>query len=452
MNFQDLPLAKPVLRAVADKGYTTATPIQAQAITPILEGRDVLGCAQTGTGKTAAFALPILSRLHDTPLTKPKNPAPRCLILAPTRELAVQIADSFRAYAKHMTVRGALVFGGVSQAPQVRKIRQGVDIIVATPGRLLDLMNQGHIQLNHISTLVLDEADRMLDMGFLPDIRRITAEVPRKRQTLLFSATMPGPIRTLADDLLTNPVAIQIEPEAPTVDRIDQGVYFVDKPHKAKLLTHLLTTLPIQRAIVFTRTKHGADKVVKQLGRANIRAEAIHGNKTQAARQRTLDSFRTGRSHILIATDIASRGIDVDGVSHVFNYDITHEPESYVHRIGRTARAGASGRAISFCDAEERSSLRAIEKAIRKTITPLTDHPDDVPTGEAPPPGASRRPKRPQHNKPPHKTRKPARPRNNNTDESTARKPKTKRNPTAKAGPQKSAKTKGPYKGRRRRI
>ncbi|QDU70730.1 DEAD/DEAH box helicase [Mucisphaera calidilacus] len=382
MDFRDLPLAGPVLRAVADKGYTTATPIQAAAIPPVLDGRDVLGCAQTGTGKTAAFALPIINHFAELK-SNPKHRNPTCLVLCPTRELAVQIAESFQGYSKHTRLRGALIFGGVNQNPQVKKLRAGVDVLVATPGRLLDLMNQGHARLESIDTLVLDEADRMLDMGFMPDIRRITAEIPRKRQTLLFSATMPGPIRELADDLLRNPVHIEITPPATTVERIEQNVYFIEKPHKTRLLAHLLSTMSIERAIVFTRTKYGADKVARQLRKANVESDAIHGDKSQNARQRALDYFKKGRINVLVATDIASRGIDVDGISHVFNYDLTHEPESYVHRIGRTARAGATGHAISFCDPSERKNLRAIERATRQTIEPIEDAGFAPPASEA---------------------------------------------------------------------
>ncbi|MEQ9459360.1 MAG: DEAD/DEAH box helicase [Phycisphaeraceae bacterium] len=394
-----MSLAKPVLRAVADQGYTTATPIQAESIPPILEGRDLLGCAQTGTGKTAAFALPILDRLSQS---KAADRRPRCLVLCPTRELAGQIAESFRDYGRHLKLRHALVFGGVGQYSQVRALRAGIDILIATPGRLLDLMNQGHVDLSAVTTLVLDEADRMLDMGFLPDIRRVTAAIPKQRQTLLFSATMPGPIRTLAHDLLKDPVSVEIVPQATTVERIEQGVYFVDQPHKIKLLTHLLGKLPIQRAIVFTRTKHGADKVVKLLSMSNIHSAAIHGNKSQNARERALAIFKKGKINVLVATDIASRGIDVDGVSHVFNFDLTNEPESYVHRIGRTARAGASGIAVSFCNPEERGLLRAIERTIRLDIPRLEDQPSDIPASVAPMRGGgntrpARRGPKPQH-------------------------------------------------------
>jgi ATP-dependent RNA helicase RhlE len=368
MRFDQLFLAEPILRAVAKEGYDLATPIQAQAIPHALEGRDVLGSAQTGTGKTAAFALPILHRLFDQlGLSKPAA-VPRCLVLCPTRELASQIADGFRAYGANLPIRGAVVFGGVSQHAQVAKIRRGIDVLVATPGRLLDLMNQGYVNLGSIQTLVLDEADRMLDMGFIHDIRKIVAQVPTERQTMLYSATMPEAIRSLAAALLRDPVNVRIAASAPTVDLVEQRVYYVDRADKPDLLVQLKQELAMSRTIVFTRTKHGADRVVKQLHARQIRAEAIHGNKSQNARQRALDQFRQNRVQVLVATDIAARGIDVDNVTHVINYDLTHEPETYVHRIGRTARAGAAGMAISFCDREEVAYLRDIERLLGKSI------------------------------------------------------------------------------------
>ena len=376
MNFADLPLSEPILRAVATEGYTTATPIQAQTIPHALEGRDVLGCAQTGTGKTAAFALPVLHRLAQTATGNDSHRKIRCLVLSPTRELALQIADSFRAYGKNVPIRGTTIFGGVNQNPQVSALKRGVDVVVATPGRLLDLMNQGYVDLRAVETLVLDEADRMLDMGFINDINRIVDKVPAKRQTLLFSATMPGEIRKLADKLLRDPVRVNVAPVAATADRIEQSVYFVEKRNKPTLLAHLIENMSMTRAIVFTRTKHGADKVVRHLHVAGTKAEAIHGNKSQNARKRALDNFKSGKTHILVATDIASRGIDVDGISHVINYDMSHEPETYVHRIGRTARAGAAGMAVSFCDREERAYLEAIQKLIRQPIPVKADHPE----------------------------------------------------------------------------
>jgi ATP-dependent RNA helicase RhlE len=375
MRFDQLQLAAPLLRAVAKEGYETATPIQQQAIPHVLGGRDLLGCAQTGTGKTAAFALPIIHRLTDNASPKRKVAHPRCLVLCPTRELATQIADGFQTYGANVPLRGVVIFGGVSQRPQVAKLRRGLDVIVATPGRLLDLMNQGHVDLSGIETLVLDEADRMLDMGFMPDIRKIVAKVPTARQTLMFSATMPREIRVFADTLLNNPVTVQIATETTTADGIEQTVYFVDKAAKPEKLAALFNELSMSRAIVFTRTKHGADRLVRQLHVSGIRAEAIHGNKTQNNRQRALDNFRRNKVAVLVATDIAARGIDVDGISHVINYDLPHEPETYVHRIGRTARAGAAGAAIAFCDREEVGDLRAIERLLKTSIPVTGDRP-----------------------------------------------------------------------------
>jgi ATP-dependent RNA helicase RhlE len=404
MQFSQLRLAEPLLNALQSEGYVTATPIQAQAIPHALDGKDVLGCAQTGTGKTAAFALPILQRLSSKMIEGRR--AARALILCPTRELATQIGDSFRAYGRNYPLRHTVIFGGVNQNRQTDALRRGVDIIIATPGRLLDLMEQGYVDLRQIEVLVLDEADRMLDMGFIHDIRKVVARVPANRQTLLFSATMPREIRQLADSLLRNPVNVQVAPVATTADKIDQSVYFVERGNKAQLLAHLVNELPMTRAIVFTRTKHGADRVVRHLHTRGIKAEAIHGNKSQNARERALQGFRSGRIPLLIATDIASRGIDVDDITHVVNYDITHEPETYVHRIGRTARAGASGSAISFCDREERQNLKAIERLIKRTITVREDHPKYVttPKQHAAPAGPQRhdraehsRPTRPEH-------------------------------------------------------
>jgi ATP-dependent RNA helicase RhlE len=372
MQFSSLGLVEPILRALATEQYFTATPIQAKAIPPALEGRDVLGCAQTGTGKTAAFAVPILQRLSGK---KAASHRARCLVLAPTRELASQIAQGFGAYGKNLSLKHTVIFGGVGENPQISALRRGVDIIIATPGRLLDLMEQGHVMLRDIEVLVLDEADRMLDMGFIRDIRKITAKLPREKQTMLFSATMPSEIRELADSLLHDPAVVQVAPAATTVEKVEQSVYFVDKPNKPQLLAHLVHELPMSRAIVFTRTKHGADKVVRHLNQRGIKAEAIHGNKSQNARERALANFRASKIPVLVATDIASRGIDIDNVSHVVNYDLTHEPETYIHRIGRTARAGQGGDAISFCDREERGNLRAIEKLIKQTIPVKDNHP-----------------------------------------------------------------------------
>ena len=381
MKFSDLRLAEPILRAIAAEGYQNPSPIQAQSIPHVLAGRDLLGIAQTGTGKTAAFALPILHRLSTNaiiPRTNANNGTShgiRCLVLSPTRELASQIADSFRAYGKNTRLRHAVIFGGVGQAPQVQALRQGVDVLVATPGRLLDLMNQGYVDLRSVETFVLDEADRMLDMGFIHDIRRIVPKLPRQRQTLMFSATMPPDIRELATTILRNPVTVQVAPVASTADRIEQSVYFVEKRNKPHLLVHFLNNTAVSRCLVFTRTKHGADRVAKHLTKAGIPADAIHGNKSQNQRERALANFKSGKTTVLIASDIASRGIDVEGISHVVNYDLSNEPEAYVHRIGRTARAGASGTAVSFCDNDERPYLAAIEKLIRDRLTVRNDHP-----------------------------------------------------------------------------
>ena len=366
-SFSDLPLIAPLQRALSAANYTKPTPIQAQAIPPLLAGRDLLGCAQTGTGKTAAFALPILQRLAG----EAKRAAPRStrvLVLTPTRELAIQIADSFRTYGRHLALRTAVIFGGVGQSPQVDAMAQGVDVLVATPGRLLDLMNQRLLRLDSLGVFVLDEADRMLDMGFIRDVRRIVATLPKSRQTLLFSATMPADVVGLAEGLLKDPVRVSVTPPATTVERIEQRVLFVAKADKRSLLVQVLRDPAMRRVLVFTRTKHGANKVAEQLAKAGIAAGAIHGNKSQGARQKALADFRAGRLRALVATDIAARGIDIDGISHVINFELPDQPESYVHRIGRTARAGASGIAISFCDAAERPLLRDIEKTIRLTL------------------------------------------------------------------------------------
>jgi ATP-dependent RNA helicase RhlE len=346
--------------------YTEPTPIQSQAIPHLLAGRDLLGCAQTGTGKTAAFALPILQRLAgDRPITGPRI---RVLVIAPTRELASQICDSFRVYGRYLPFIATTVFGGVGQDKQVRELRRGVDILVATPGRLLDLMGQGHVRLDKVEAFVLDEADRMLDMGFIPDIRRIIAALPQKRQTLLFSATIPTAISALAQKMLVNPVSIAATHSAPTPAKVEETVLFVERAEKLGLLRDLLRGSGTERALVFTRTKHGANKLVRQLGISNIVADAIHGNKSQSARERALKNFRTGNARVLVATDIAARGIDVQAISHVFNYDLPIEPELYVHRIGRTARAGADGKAISLCSLDERGHLRAIEKLLGRRL------------------------------------------------------------------------------------
>jgi ATP-dependent RNA helicase RhlE len=374
MQFHDLKLIEPLLRAVRAEGYDQPTPIQAQAIPHVLAGKDLVGCAQTGTGKTAAFALPILQRLVETPPTRERR-AIRALVLSPTRELATQINDSFATYGRHTRLKPIVIFGGVGQQPQVQAVRSGADILVATPGRLLDLMNQGVIHLNTIEIFVLDEADRMLDMGFIHDVRRIISALPTRRQTLLFSATMPEDIQDLANRILVNPVRVEVTPQATTVEKIEQSVFFVEKKNKHALLEHLLNDAAIRRVLVFTRTKHGANKLAQQLERARIGAEAIHGNKSQSARERALANFKTGKTRVLVATDIAARGLDVDDVTHVINYDLPNEPESYVHRIGRTARAGAAGIAYSFCDTDERAYLRDIERLIRLRVPVVNSHP-----------------------------------------------------------------------------
>ncbi len=373
MQFNDLNLMDSLLRAVRAEGYTEPTPIQVQAIPHVLAGKDLVGCAQTGTGKTAAFALPILQRLSQTPSRQ--RGAIRVLVLSPTRELASQIGESFSTYGRHTGLKNIVIFGGVGQQPQVDKLRRGPDILVATPGRLLDLMQQGYVHLNTIEIFVLDEADRMLDMGFIHDVRRVISALPTQRQTLLFSATMPPDIQDLADRILVKPVRVEVTPQATTVEKIAQAVFFVEKQDKRALLEHVLADKAIRRVLVFTRTKHGANKLAQQLDRASIQAEAIHGNKSQSARERALANFKSGKTRVLVATDIAARGIDVDDVTHVINYDLPNEPESYVHRIGRTARAGASGVAYSFCDADERAYLRDIEKLIRLHVPVVTEHP-----------------------------------------------------------------------------
>ncbi|MGM0576235.1 MAG: DEAD/DEAH box helicase [Myxococcota bacterium] len=372
-TFSDLGLSRPLLRAVEAQGYTTPTPIQEQAIPPLLEGRDLLGVAQTGTGKTAAFTLPLLHRFAERP-RRPGARSARCLVLTPTRELAIQIHDSFGIYGRNVHLRRAVVYGGVGQRPQVKTMSRGVDVLVATPGRLLDLIGQGHISLDGVEAFVLDEADRMLDMGFIHDVKKIIARLPEERQTLLFSATMPDAITGLAGRMLRDYTRVEITPTATTVDRIDQHVLFVGRGDKKPLLDDLLRGDAVERSIVFTRTKRGANRVAEFLNRRGLSAEAIHGNKSQSARQRALAGLRDGRVRTLVATDIAARGIDVDGITHVINFDLPNEPESYVHRIGRTARAGSEGVALSFCDGEEVDYLHAIEKTIRQRVPIHEDH------------------------------------------------------------------------------
>src|SRR5262245_9614404 len=393
MSFSELNLSESLLRAIREAEYQVATPIQTAAIPHILAGRDCLACAQTGTGKTAAFALPTLERLiGHNPQQRGQHQRfrpIRVLVLAPTRELASQIAESFRTYGRYTGLRQSVIFGGVGQQPQVKALQRGVDILVATPGRLLDLMNQGFVDLRSVETLILDEADQMLDMGFIHDLKRIVARVPHQRQTLLFSATMPQEIRRLADQWLRRPEQLSVAPHAPTTERVEQPVYFIVHGNKPHLLAHYLRSQAAERAIVFTRTKHGADKLVRSLERSGIRAEAIHGNKSQNARQRALAQFKSQRPPVLVATDIAARGLDIDSVSHVINFDLPMTAEIYVHRIGRTARAGAAGIAVTFCDREERSMLRDIERLTRQRLT-VAQHEsamNDEPTG----PGGAQR-------------------------------------------------------------
>ncbi|SEI41788.1 ATP-dependent RNA helicase RhlE [Dyadobacter sp. SG02] len=375
MTFQDLKLIEPIKKALQEEGYTTPTPIQAKAIPVILENRDLLGCAQTGTGKTAAFAIPMLQLLHDNPVGKFEKSRIRALILTPTRELAIQIGESFAAYGRHTRVRHTVVFGGVGQKPQTDALQKGVDVLIATPGRLLDLINQGFIKLNQLEFFVLDEADRMLDMGFVHDVKKVIKLLPAKRQSLFFSATMPPAIVTLAGTILRNPSKVEVTPVSSTADTIRQSVFFVDKSDKNSLLLHILQDESIATALVFTRTKHGADKVVKVLRKAGVTSEAIHGNKSQTARQNALKNFKSQTTRVLVATDIAARGIDVDDLTHVINYEIPNIPETYVHRIGRTGRAGAKGIALSFCDKEEKTYLKDIHKLIAKNIPVVNDHP-----------------------------------------------------------------------------
>ena len=395
MTFNELNLSVPLLRAIAEAGYETPSPIQAKAIPPVLEGRDLMGCAQTGTGKTAAFALPMLDRLN---AAKPRKPgAIRALILTPTRELALQIGESFAAYGKYQKLRATVIFGGVGQAPQVEAIKKGVEILIACPGRLNDLVGQGLVDLSNIEIFVLDEADRMLDMGFVHDVKKVIAKLPKQRQNLMFSATMPKEIEQLAAGILQDPAFVKVDPVSSTVDRIDQSLYFVEKGNKKFLLPWLIKNLnpPVVNALVFSRTKHGADKIAKDLNKQGIPAAAIHGNKSQSARVAALEGFKAGKTKVLVATDIAARGIDISELSHVFNYDLPEVPETYVHRIGRTARAGADGTAVSFCAPEEKEYLAGIEKLNRRQIPVISGHPwDGVPAPvKAAPPVRGRKPK-----------------------------------------------------------
>ncbi|MGZ5135164.1 MAG: DEAD/DEAH box helicase [Flavitalea sp.] len=378
MSFEKLQLIEPLLQALMNEGYTEPTPIQEQSIPIVLQQRDLLGCAQTGTGKTAAFAIPMLQLLHKKAAHAKGPRLIKALILTPTRELAIQIEESFKAYGKNLPLKSLVVFGGVPQRPQTDALRNGVDILIATPGRLLDLINQGYISLRDVSIFVLDEADRMLDMGFVHDVKKVITRLPQKKQTLFFSATMPMEIQKLANSILVNPVKIQVTPVSSTAETINQSIYFVERHDKKSLLIHLLKDKTINTALVFTRTKHGADKVAKELLKNGIRAEAIHGNKSQTARQRALQNFKSRLTRVLVATDIAARGIDVDDLGHVINFELPEVPETYVHRIGRTGRAGASGIAFSFCDPEEMDLLKDIHKLISRTIPVNREHPYDT--------------------------------------------------------------------------
>ena len=395
MTFKELNLSAPLLRAVQEAGYETPSPIQAAAIPPVLAGRDLMGCAQTGTGKTAAFALPMLDRL--TANAPRRKGAVRALILTPTRELALQIGESFEAYGKYLTLRSTVIFGGVGQAPQVAALKKGVDILIACPGRLNDLVGQGLLDLSNIEIFVLDEADRMLDMGFVHDVKKVIAKLPRQRQNLMFSATMPKEIEQLAAGILHDPAFVKVDPVSSTVDRIQQSLYFVEKGNKKFLLPWLIKNLKpeVVNALVFSRTKHGADKIAKDLNKQGIPAAAIHGNKSQTARVTALEDFKAGKTRVLVATDIAARGIDISELSHVFNYDLPEVPETYVHRIGRTARAGADGTAVSFCAPEEKEYLAGIEKLNRRQIPVVSGHPwDGVPAPvKAAPPVRGKKPK-----------------------------------------------------------
>ncbi|ANE52728.1 DEAD/DEAH box helicase [Flavisolibacter tropicus] len=413
MNFEQLGLIEPLLKALQKEGYTHPTPIQAQSIPLVLKGQDLLGLAQTGTGKTAAFVLPILQRLVENHYESKGYRHIRALILTPTRELASQIGDSIAAYGKHTGLKHEVIFGGVSQHTQTIALRYGTDILVATPGRLLDLMNQDYIHLDYLEHFVLDEADRMLDMGFIHDVKKIVRELPQEKQTLLFSATMPAQIAELTRNLLRNPAKVEVTPVSTTAEKVEQAIYFVSKKDKSKLLVHLLNEANIKRTLVFTRTKHGADRISRDLNKQDLRSDAIHGDKTQGARERALHNFKTGKLRVLVATDIAARGIDVDDLTHVINFDLPNVPETYVHRIGRTGRAGTSGIALSFCDHEERAFLKDITKLIKLSIPVVDEHPfKGNATEQAPPAPAQKRntgPKnRPSSKKPWRRNNTPA--------------------------------------------
>ena len=430
MKFDNLGLSAQLLRAISEEGYTTPTPIQVQTIPHILDQKDILGCAQTGTGKTAAFGLPILQLLEEHPApTKGPGPRPiRALVLTPTRELALQIGESFTAYGRHTRQKNLVIFGGVGQKPQTDALHRGTDILVATPGRLLDLMQQGFVSLQHVEIFVLDEADRMLDMGFVHDVKRVIAKLPARRQSLFFSATMAPEIVKLASTILTNPEHVAVTPVSSTAETVQQAVYFVEKADKKQLLIHLLEDKSIPTVLVFTRTKHGANRLAKDLEKAGIRAEAIHGNKSQNARQNALQLFKERKLRALVATDIAARGIDIDELTHVVNYELPNVPETYVHRIGRTGRAGASGMAISFCETEERPYLRDIQKLIGRQVPVVHGHPYESAGAEpVQAPVQSQRQTRPQQQ--PERRQEPQRPqRQQPASESGASKSAKRRN------------------------
>lgn len=399
MKFTELGIIDTILKSLHDEGYENPTPIQEQAIPILLKGTDLLGCAQTGTGKTAAFSIPILQLLHQRGFGQKGKRITKVLILTPTRELASQIGESIRTYGKGLNLTHAVIFGGVNQNPQIAQMRQGVDIIIATPGRLLDLMNQGYIKLDTIDFFVLDEADRMLDMGFIHDINKILPKLPKKRQSLFFSATMPLSIANLANSILTKPEMVKVDPVSSTAEKVKHEVYHVVKSMKRNLLKHVINTKDMQQVLVFSRTKHGADRITRELAKANIPASAIHGDKSQGAREKALAQFKERKIKVLVATDIAARGIDIDSLEWVINYDLPNEPESYVHRIGRTGRAGASGTAISFCDIDERPYLKDIEKLIRFKILEISDHPFPINKGDEDEHEANKGKPKPVHNR-----------------------------------------------------
>ncbi len=424
MTFNNLEIIEPILKALKAEGYTHPTPIQEQSIPILLRGKDLLGSAQTGTGKTAAFAIPILQHLYHERQQNNNSRKIRTLIVTPTRELAIQIGESFTAYGKFTGIRNTVIFGGVKQGAQTQALERGVEVLIATPGRLQDLMDQGFLNLRDIKYFVLDEADRMLDMGFIHDIRKILAKLPTRRQSLFFSATMPPEIVKLSRKILGDFEKVSVKPEQTTAEKVEQSLYFVSKKGKIKLLIHLLETEPVQSVLVFSRTKHGANKIVKMLGKANIEAAAIHGNKSQGARQLALGNFKSGLIKVLVATDIAARGIDIEDLSHVINYDIPNIPETYVHRIGRTGRAGASGIAISFCDAEEKAYLLDIQKLIKQKVPVIEEHPflnfsvDEITENPT-------RPKRPSQQKRPQQRRWSKKPGNSGGSNSHRKGPRT---------------------------